>query len=49
MKLMSKSGRNVTFGDNSKGLIEAIGFIGINSSTIIENKLCVNGLKLVNI
>ncbi|KAH1091384.1 hypothetical protein J1N35_018641 [Gossypium stocksii] len=49
MKLMPKSERNVTFGDNSKGLIEAISFIGINYSTIIENMLYVNGLKLVNI
>ncbi|KAK5825341.1 hypothetical protein PVK06_020164 [Gossypium arboreum] len=41
----------VTFGDNFKGLIEGIGFIGINSSTFIKNVLYVNGLKhnLLNI
>ncbi|KAA3473878.1 zinc finger CCHC-type and RNA-binding motif-containing protein 1-like [Gossypium australe] len=45
MELMPKNGGEVTFGDNSKGLIEGIGSIGINSSTLIKNVLYVNGLK----
>ncbi|KAH1039640.1 hypothetical protein J1N35_041383 [Gossypium stocksii] len=35
--LKPKSGGEVTFGDNSKGLIESIGSIGKNSSVFIEN------------
>ena len=45
MELKAKSGGEVTFGDNSKGHIEGIGSIGINSSTYIENVLLVGGLK----
>ncbi|KAK8349298.1 hypothetical protein V6Z12_A06G132900 [Gossypium hirsutum] len=53
MELMPKNGGEVTFGDNSKGLIERIGSIGINSSNLI--KICfmpmvlsITSLALVN-
>ena len=46
MGLKPKNGRDVTFGDNSKGQIEGIGTIGNKSSIFIENVLFVNGLKL---
>ncbi|KAA3488200.1 Copia protein [Gossypium australe] len=51
MELMPKNGGEVTFGDNSKGLIEGIGSIGVNSSTLIKNVLYLNSLKhnLLNI
>ena len=51
MDLKPNSGRDVTFGDNSKGYIEEIGSIGNNSSTHIENVLLIKGLKhnLLNI
>ncbi|KAA3486604.1 Copia protein [Gossypium australe] len=45
IKLKPKSGGEVTFGDNSKGIIKGIDSIGKNSSIFIENILCVNGLK----
>ncbi|KAA3470234.1 Copia protein [Gossypium australe] len=45
IKLKPKSGGVVIFGDNSKGKIEGIGFIGKNSLILIENVLHVNGLK----
>ncbi|KAH1082313.1 hypothetical protein J1N35_022074 [Gossypium stocksii] len=44
-ELMPKNGGEVTFGDNSKGLIEGTGSIGISSFTFIKNVLYVNGLK----
>ena len=37
MDLEPKSGRDVTFGDNSNRQIEGIGSIGNKSSTFIEN------------
>ncbi|KAA3466800.1 retrotransposon-like protein [Gossypium australe] len=43
-RIKVKSGE-VTFGDNSKGLIGGIGFIGKNSSIFIENVLYINSLK----
>ena len=51
MKLKAKSGRDVRFGDNSKGHIEGISCISNNSSTLIRNVLLVGGLKhnLLNI
>ncbi|XP_052478386.1 uncharacterized protein LOC105775394 [Gossypium raimondii] len=45
MELMPKNGGKATFGDNSKGLIEDIGSIDINSSILIKSVLYVNGLK----
>ena len=45
MDLKPKIGRDITFGDNSKGQIERIGTIGNKSSIFIENVLLVNGLK----
>ena len=43
--LSPKDGRNVTFGDNSKGKIIGIGKIGKVSSFIVEDVLLVDGLK----
>ena len=40
----NKSG-NVSFGDNSKGVIRGIGTIGNNSHTQIKNVLLVENLK----
>ena len=39
-----KSG-NVSFGDNSKGIIRGIGTIGNNSHTQIKNVLLIENLK----
>ena len=36
---------NVSFGDNSKGVIQGIGTIGNNSHTQIKNVLLVENLK----
>ena len=46
----NKSG-NISFGDNSKGVIRGIGTIGNNSHTLIKNVLLVKNLKfnLLNI
>ena len=40
-----KDGGEVTFGDNSKGLIRGKGVIGKNDSSSIHNVLFVDGLK----
>ncbi|KAA3479754.1 Retrovirus-related Pol polyprotein from transposon TNT 1-94 [Gossypium australe] len=45
MELMPKNGGEVTFGDNSKELIEGIGSRRTNASTLIKNVLYDNGLK----
>ena len=37
---------NVSFGDNSKGVIQGIGTIGNNSHTQIKNVLLVENLKM---
>lgn len=49
IELMLKSGGNMTFGDNSKGQIEGIDFISINSYTIIKNMFYVNGLNIISL
>ena len=43
--LIEKKSENVTFGDNSKGVIQGIGIIGNNSKTQIKDLLFVEGLK----
>ncbi|KAH1098092.1 hypothetical protein J1N35_015013 [Gossypium stocksii] len=45
MEPMLKNKGEVTFGDNSKKLVECIGSIAINSSTLIKNMFYVNGIK----
>ncbi|GMI76746.1 hypothetical protein HRI_001343900 [Hibiscus trionum] len=45
VEIKPKSGGVVTFGDNSKGLIEGISSIGNHSSIYIKDVLYVNGLK----
>ena len=40
-----KRSGNVTFGDNSKGVIQGIGIIGNNTKTLIKHVLFVEGLK----
>ena len=44
-ELDRKRSGNVTFGDNSKGVIQGIGIIGNNSKTLIKHVLFVEGLK----
>ena len=50
-ELDQKRSENVTFGDNSKGVIQGIGIIDNNSKTQIKHVLFVEGLKhnLLNI
>ena len=44
-KLDRKKSGNVSFGDNSKGVIRGIGIMGNNSHTQIKNVLLVENLK----
>ena len=44
-ELDKKKSGNVSFGDNSKGVIRGIGTIGNNSHTQIKNVLLVKNLK----
>ena len=44
-ELDRKKSGNVSFGDNSKGIIRGIGTIGNNSHTQIKNVLFVENLK----
>ena len=44
-ELDRKKSGNVSFGDNSKGIIRGIGIIGNNSHTQIKNVLLVENLK----
>ena len=44
-ELDRKISGNVTFGDNSKGVIQGIGIIGNNSKTLIKHVLFVERLK----
>ena len=44
-ELDRKKSENVSFGDNSKGVIQGIGTIGNNSHTQIKNVLLVENLK----
>ena len=44
-ELDRKKSGNVSFGDNSKGIIRGIGTIGNNSQTQIKNVLLVENLK----
>ena len=44
-KLNKNKSENVSFGDNSKGVIRGIGTIGNNSHTQINNVLLIKNLK----